>query len=427
MDKNHQIRHLSRALLASGTINIIVLAIFFYWLIREAPPRPYFELKPADKNHQQVPLAAERSNEDVIRIFRTLSREQLTMRLTNMQLVDNGFTQRDLALAALVAFHHFDLNRSLAGSQPPQTRKIPFGKNRQGQPVEVLVFPGLSEQQYQQILQFTQTERWPLTAQGLYGLLRKQDDYDTSLAEAFFLSPEFTTVETLFGRSGANVDKYDLLTILCEGTWTMLHTFAEQQRSTLDLSAARRQRFLLDYIAKKSSTAAYTLLKTDGLFAAKKLDDEQMLILLNLLKDKTAETQAFARVMLTSPRGDGVRQLAATRLYEFSGEPIPEANVYHAALMRFVPQASVPLKNKVAKSEKPVVIKPIKQIADRTPPTTKAPAPPIRTNEKTYVVQDGDSLWKIAKRFKVSIEGLKKHNRLESDFLKPGTTLRIPG
>jgi len=44
-----------------------------------------------------------------------------------------------------------------------------------------------------------------------------------------------------------------------------------------------------------------------------------------------------------------------------------------------------------------------------------------------YVAQEGDSLWKIARRYKITVDSLVNENHLESrDELKPGLRLRIP-
>lgn len=43
-----------------------------------------------------------------------------------------------------------------------------------------------------------------------------------------------------------------------------------------------------------------------------------------------------------------------------------------------------------------------------------------------YVVKKGDSLYKISKKFKVSIRGIKNNNELISSRLKPGTEIIIP-
>lgn len=64
-------------------------------------------------------------------------------------------------------------------------------------------------------------------------------------------------------------------------------------------------------------------------------------------------------------------------------------------------------------------------------PKTKEPSkvsvridPPSKKS-LLYIVQDGDSLWKISKRFKVPIEEIRALNALKADSLKPGTPLKI--
>src|SRR5262245_8555802 len=127
-------------------------------------------------------------------------------------------------------------------------------------------------------------------------------DLDPTLIDAFYLTPEFLSVELLFNRSEKEVEKQELLQMLCEGEWKLLSFFTEQQRAVQDLSAARRQRFLLDYVERGNRKAAYLLLKTDGDFAAHKLDDPHVMALLRLLPHKTPEAEQFALEQLTSPR-----------------------------------------------------------------------------------------------------------------------------
>lgn len=45
----------------------------------------------------------------------------------------------------------------------------------------------------------------------------------------------------------------------------------------------------------------------------------------------------------------------------------------------------------------------------------------------TYVVQSGDSLWKISQNYGVSIDSIKQLNDLNSDYLKVGQTLTLAG
>lgn len=423
-----QIKSLTKALLLSGVLNIVLMGLLFYWLIKESPPRPYFELKPADQQEQQAPLAVDHSSAEILRNFRLLSLEQLVAKLSNTQLVENGFSQRDLALAALVTFHHFDLSRALSKQPTPsQQRKVVIGKNRRNMPVEVVIYPALSDVQYQDIIRFAHTERWPVTSQGLFKLLSKQQDQaDPTLVDAFYFTPEFQAVETIFKRSEVQVEKPELLKVILQGDWNLLSGFAEQQRIAQDLSPAKRQRFMLDYIERKSQAAAYLLLKTDREFAGRKLDDNHVMLILDMIAETTPEAARFVLMLLTSPRNDQVRQLAAGRLFEYAGEQKPEKNLYQAALSRFLPHLVVPQKGvEVPKATKPVLSKNSGQVA-ALPAIKSQVKKPVTPRVQTYTVQNGDSLWKIAKRFKVDVKQLKAYNNLKSDVLKPGSTLKIP-
>lgn len=442
-----QVRRITKALFISGALNIFLLAVFFYWLVREVPPQPYCTLKPAELQEQQTPLAINHGNAEVIRHFRTLSLEQLVAKLADTQLVENGYTHRDLALSALMAFHHFDLSKALLGQpQPTQMRMMPYATNREGSLMEVVVYPGMTDAQFQAIMHFAQTERWPVTSQGLFQMLRKQKGQpDPTLIDAFFLTPEFLAVEMLFNRSEKNIEKKDLLTMICQGDWELLSSFVEQQRLVQDLSPARRQRFLNDYIDRESRAAAYLMLKTDAGFALRKLDDEHVIAMLKLFVVKTPETVQFALILLKSPRSDAVWEAAGRKLFEFAGEPIPAKDAYQAALQRFAQKKSADktaaispraaakqtLVAKKASSPTPPLVKKEKKnpIAKSLAPSEQkkiTPPKAIPHRTRMYVVADGDSLWKIAKRFKVDVNVLRKVNRLKTDSLKPGTPLLIP-
>jgi LysM domain len=413
---------LKRALIVSAGLNLLLMIGLIYLLMREKPPAPYFELKPAGTREQATPLAIDRSNADMLRQMRLLPMEQLIAKLADQQLVENGFKQRDLALASLVAFHQFDLSRALLGlPQPEQQRSVVYGRLKNGAPALVILYPSLSEEQFQAIQRFARTEKWPMTSHGLFLALRKKllekQTPDPTLVDAFFLTPEFLSIEMIFNRCESSVEKQELLTLLYEGDWKTLATFAEQQRAMQDLSSARRQRLLLDYIEHGSRTAAYLILKTDGDFAAHKLDDPHVMAILRLLPHKTHEAETFALAQLTSPRSDAVWKMAARRLYAYAGEQLPDSDPHQAAMERFAGKAKPAAPPKTAVVLPLTKPKPTKAIAAKETP---------KKAMRQYLVQEGDSLWKIARRFKVEIATLKKVNKLESDLLRPGTTLQIP-
>jgi LysM repeat protein len=60
------------------------------------------------------------------------------------------------------------------------------------------------------------------------------------------------------------------------------------------------------------------------------------------------------------------------------------------------------------------------------PPRESRPAP--RAGARVHVVRRGETLTGLAKRYRVSVQALRKANDLTtSATLKPGATLRIPG
>lgn len=458
MDNKKAIRHLTTGLIISGSINIVLASSIFYWMVKDTPPTPYCERKPASQQEQQAPLAMSHSNSELIANFKLLTMEQLVAKLTNTQLVESGYTQRDLALGALVSFHYFDLSRALLGmAQPEQKRSIAYGVRPDGKSAEIDVFPGLNDQQFQAVLNFSQKEKWPMTSKGLFVKVRKEkQEADPSLLEAFFLTPEFLAVEMLFNRAEVPVDKLELLGVIRQGNWPMLSKFYEQQRLTQDLSPARRQAFLLEYMEKDSKNAAYLMLKTDGAYAVRKLDDNHILLMLNLLPNKTQHAEQFALALLTSPRSDSVWRRASSRLYEYHGEPVPEKFQHHAALARFLPNSVQHLSRPVEAAQTPPPVPtsapqqhvlpmvvappkakpvPVQQVAASKPqantPQRKIsialPAKaPVTRRERVHIVQDGENLWKISRRYNVDVEKIRSYNRIEGNKLKPGTTLRIP-
>jgi len=335
-----RIRGLTQALMFSGALNVVTLSLFLYWMLRERPPTPYCESKPASLEQQQIPLADQRGWAEVMESLSKLSFAHLVDLLTHTQLIENGYAERDVALACLIAFHHFDVYRALPKEPKLHQRRLmlwqPKGRELS---VPLIVYPDLTQEQFDAIIQFARTERWPLTAEGLFLFLHKQKELDKveeSLIETFILTPEFWTVEVLFKRSGQPPNKMELLRLLLEGNWRLLKTFVDQQRALHDSSDARRQRLLLDYLQAGSSTAALLLLKMEWEFSVKKLDDLQVLAIIKLMPAEAPESGRFAKEMLRSPRSTQVWQQASQWLYAQAGESAPTKWSYAVVAARFL-------------------------------------------------------------------------------------------
>ncbi len=62
------------------------------------------------------------------------------------------------------------------------------------------------------------------------------------------------------------------------------------------------------------------------------------------------------------------------------------------------------------------------QESQTSTPTQEETTPEETVQKQTYTVQKGDTLWKIANKYNVSVEDLKKENNLDSDIIQIGWT-----
>jgi LysM repeat protein len=103
---------------------------------------------------------------------------------------------------------------------------------------------------------------------------------------------------------------------------------------------------------------------------------------------------------------------AAEKLFAFSNLPCPDPYDHMITLQTFA-KDRLPVASPIAPKVNP-------QTAPQKPPALSVP------KGKVHVIQAGENLWKIARKYKVSIEALRKANRLESDKLRVGKQLIIP-
>lgn len=365
---------------------------------------PYVSLKPAEKNQQLASLSCMQSSEEVLSEMGKLSFKELIMALECQKLVENGLKKRDFALAVLMRDFSFDLKRALGSTPSDQNLRLLQTKN--GEPL--VVYANLSDGEQQLLYRFGTGEKWPLTSHGLFtAAMDPRKRIDPSLQQAFSQTQEFQAVETLFNRAKIAVKREDLISLVLEGSWKTLSDFFEGQNELQDLTDPKRQEFLLNYIGQGSSLAALMMVKLDSQFAIKKLDDERLMQILKLLPEESLETEQFARDLLKTPRSQGVLDLSSRLAKEKKAEDVLKPNTSHRKEALF--ENSLP-----------------KQIVKFTPQTPKVTPKNKEERASVYIVQDGDSLWKIAKKHKVSIDEIRRANCLSSDMLKIGTSLKIP-
>lgn len=368
-------RKLTQALIISGTLNVSLLGTFFYFVIKDKNDSLPIELKPLTMETKM----SSASNLEILRSYSILPYQQLLICLESQDFVEQGIKKRDLALSCLVAFHHFNLDKALGGI-PLQKRLILLSQEKGSEIIEVPVFPGLADYQFQAIIHFAKTEKWPLTAQGLfYQLKRSTPPYDSSLINAFSLTSEYHNVYMLFSKTGVSCLTKQLIDLLCEGEWIDLANFSLSQRLALDLSLERCRSFLLAYLDKRSKTAALLLLESSLEFCLQQLEDRHILLFFDLFSGSSPLLKNLSKGLLTAPRTDVVWQLAAQSL-GYSQIPVKKAEKLEVEKLLY----------------------------------------------KTYKVQAGDSLWKIARAHKVSIKELKEINQLETDKIRTGLSLQIP-
>lgn len=391
-------RFLTQALMISGTLNLGFLAASFYFLFKESDPAVTLPLEPLAK-----PLEAHPTLQKIFTEYSQLLFPDLVALLGHRAHVEEGVSHRDIALACLVNYHHFYLDKALGGA-PLQKRRIQIQHPESQDRLEVIIITGLSDDQYQAIIQFAKTERWPLTPEGLFYEVQSHPlGQDPSLLEAFFLTPECYFAHHLFTRSGLSLTKETLIQLLSEGSWDLLKEMADDVKLTGDFSIEKRRQWLLRFLDRRSFSAARLLVQYDYEFILKRLDDIQLKHLLTVLSINTPIT--LAKDLLASPRSDALLKMTAGLLYAAANESIPEVIDLSIAKEKFLP-------------------KPPKII-------TNVPAPKVIVPKKTspasvHIVQRGENLWKIARKYQVSIEKIMEYNHLETDRLKVGKKLQIP-
>ncbi len=386
-------RFLTQALILSGALNIGLLASFFYFVTREKKNQVAYDLQPIQKNEKRL------SNDQVLAQFAEMSYPELVDLLENQEVIEGGYKKRDLALASLVTFHSVHLDRALQGAVLSK-RKVLFQRKDGPEQVEVTLYPGLTEDQFQAFIHFIKTEKFPFTAQGLFYELQHSTARDTSLLETFYLTPEFTILMTLFTRANIPLPPALVIDLISQGDFDILHQFREDQKKGQDLSPLRLKLLLLNYIKARSTLAAKILLEWDRDFILKQFEDPDLMTFIDLFPQKTPTLEQFLKEVLTSPRSDAIWKKAAEKLYLFSQKSLPPS---------YDPPYDHPPYDHQGALE-----------------TFVAPQPPKSPSKKTHIVQAGENLWKIARKHKVSVDALRKANNLETDKLKVGKQLVIP-
>lgn len=281
-------RMLIHALIISGTLNFALIATFVTFVLKE---RKGIVLPTAA--HETVKKTYLK-NQAVLAEFAAMSYDQLVRELYDETHVEEGQRRCDLALAALAHFHHFDIERALAGA-PIEKRETLF----QGAPL--ILYPGLRADCLEGIRRFARVEVWPLTAEGLLQEISRREEVPRSLQDALSCTTEYFLIQRALKRLPYALSDNALFDLIIKGSL--------DATTVADLPV-----FLLPRIEKGSQLAAYLLILVERDFALKQLTDSQMEKLLSLLTEKTPEVEDFLAEVATGLRSDAVHALAGKPL-----------------------------------------------------------------------------------------------------------------
>ena len=298
----------------------------------------------------------------------------LIKELRDQTPVEEGQKRCDLALSCLVLIHQFDLERALPGISI-EKREVAF--SLEGKEVHFPLFVGLSPSSYVSICRFAEGEVYPYTPERIFNMVKVSfPDCRKDLKATFFHSSEFHFIERALIRAGFKGEKEDILQLLIHGTWDTIKAFSTELRSSKQGRFESLGSFLTYFIELEEPLAAQLLIELDQEYAIKRLNNIQFEKVLSLAKPSSEIAQTFFEKAARGLRSDRLQSKAAQALS-------PEENL--------------------EKKESP-----------RYP------------DSQVYVVLPGDTLWKIASRYGITISEIKKENSLHSSLLFAGQILKIP-
>ncbi len=398
-----------RALLYILVISVLCNGATVFFCAYEWRKVGYSLFRRARKSYSTATVHPSINLEQALIAMKQKPAQELIRELSSAEHVYDGYTVRDLALATLCTYHHFNLHKALSGASLPQQERVLSIQGKE----EVRLFPALSKRDFRAISYFAKTERYPFTAEGLFCLLKEQRGdigQIQSLQDAFVLTEEFQAVQACLGP---HLSKADVIELLLDGTFGDIRLW--MTKSPQIPANEKRTSCLLTYLQRLSKKAARLLVQLEPDFAVHKLHDRDAVQLLSLLEESPSYGQEYALTLLESPRQSSVHHFAHGMLCKLSKKPelasLARAQVL-AAYGRRAPHEG--------KSEAKILV--AVQKSRPTQAATRAAA--IRHAQ--YVVQNGDSLWRISRKFHVAIAAIKQENQLNSDSLRPGVVLKIP-
>lgn len=355
-------------LIVSVTFNVGFLITSFYlaWEKKEEATKLKMRAPLVDS---RVDAKAESiSSGAILSQFFQMPYELLIKELSNHELVEHGYRRRDFALACLVEFYYFPIDKVIL-KEDLQRRRVYFEHN-EGERVELTLFASLKDQHYSAIKQFFVEELWPFSTEGLFiELKRRGKGAEESLKQAFYATAEFRRMARLFEKSGVLLDKEELKELLLLSEYDIF------------CSANSLKNLLKSMINRHSSGVASLLFWIER--DLRSCSDEEILELVEVANLDLAWVKEGFSKLLEAPRSDLIKE-------------------------------KVFAKTAVAKREKKA------PVADFKPKETVV-------TDRLHKVEPGQTLWQIARLYKVSVERLAEINQMNpSQVLSVGKELLIP-
>jgi len=422
-----RLRWASQALIISISLNITLLVTFIYKSITEPIPHPlaaYYYREEQSFNLEQLKVSPRKR--DVLQDLKKDSLKKLSSLLGKREMIEDGLSLGDLALSVLVKEHYFDIARALGRKVTP-TIKLLIGDETSGDIDEWLLYQSLTLHEKKEINRFALIEEWPLTSEGLFQEMHRRisnrESIGKGLIHSFLLTKEYLAIELVLRRQKHRVRKKEVLALALSGDFDLLSSVYKRQQLAPNFTANARFDLLAQYVNLNSRPAVNLLLRENPRELARWGDHAFVLSVLNVARSNTQGMKAFCMEILTGPRGQEIWKQASRVLYKQKGKALPLPFSHVKALRELIPESFLKEKLEMAFEVRRPSPQPYNQLdmIKVASPDSRETIPKIQK----YRVIEGDSLWKIARKFNTTIPLLKEYNQLESDELHVGKELIV--
>ena len=281
---------------------------------------------------------------------------QLASMLRDRTPTSEGYTHADIALALLDGIHQIDLARAL-GRLPGE--QCPLSLEGQA----IFLFPQITPGDMNAIALFLKQERWPFRPEKLFTLLKEGAPLSekSSLIDTFRHFNPFLKLERLFHALYPTFPTEEVLALVLEGSFEDLEASAELMQQNVGTDGQCLSRILLSYALRGSGRGFYLALQIEPDRLAATLSHEEARFLVERASIPTDYLERFLRHLLTGPRPSELKEAVRAKMTQLWPHLVDD----------FVKQTFLKVDVEVA--------------------------------ARTHRIERGDTIWKIAKKYKVAI------------------------